>query len=139
MEATSRGEKLGLKRGEMGSERLNSLRPKKFNFDKIRGGKEWEKFKASIEKMVSPEAKNERMEMYKANYLKGLENAFGEYAKDLIEMLKEIPADLFVDTFYKEQEATIEFIYDPLQMESKLNILEGIWQDVKNDYDEVHR
>jgi hypothetical protein len=44
MEATSRGEKVGLKRGEMGSERLNELKPKKFDFNKIRSPKEWEKF-----------------------------------------------------------------------------------------------
>jgi hypothetical protein len=139
MEATSRGENLGLKRGEMGSVRLNELRPKKFNFDKIKGGKEWERFKASVEKQASPQAKNKRMEDYKASYIKGLRIAFGDYADDIISIIEELPAETVVKTYYAEQEATIEFFYEPQEMNFKLDVLSDIWQGVKDDYDdEIH-
>jgi len=134
MEATSRGESLGMKRGEMGSERLNELKPKKFNFDKIRGGKEWEKFKESVDKLASPEARNERMETYKKNYITGVERVYGDYAKDLINMLKEIPAEDIVKMYYSEQEATITFHYDPQEMQTKLDIITNIWTPLFEEY-----
>jgi hypothetical protein len=139
MDVTSRGESVGLKRGQMGSERLNELHPKKFNFDKIKGGKEWEKFKASVERQASPEARDKRMEEYKANYIKGLKEAFGEYANDIIEIVESLPAEKVVSTYYGEQEATIAFFYEKQDMDLKLDILEGIWQGAKEEHDnEVH-
>lgn len=135
MDATSRGKSLGMKRGEMGSERLNELKPKKFNFDKIRGGKEWEKFKASVDKLASPEARNARIEAYKTNYIKGLKEAFGDYANDIIDIIENLPAEVVVKTYYGEQEATIDFFYEPQAMEMKLDILDGIWQGVNEERD----
>lgn len=143
MDATSRGESIGLKRGQMGSERLNELKPKKFDFNKIKGGKEWEKFKAAIEKLASPEARDKRMEEYKANYITGLQNAFGDHANDIIKVLQDLPAEEVVKTYYAEQEATIEFIYDPIEMRNRLDIIGGIWERVRAEhervYDEVRR
>lgn len=133
LEATSRGEKLGMKRGEMGSERMNELKPKKFNFDKMRNATEWKKYKASLFKQTNYNAKNERLESYKENYIKGLENAFGEYAKDIIDLIRELPAEKVVNTYYQEQEATIEFFYEPQAMQDKLDILYDIWEGVAND------
>lgn len=130
MDATTRGESIGLKRGEMGSERLNELKPKKYNFDKIKGGKEWEKFKASVDKQASPEARNERMESYKTNYIKSLKNVYGEYAQEIIDIVEGLSAETVVETYYREQEATPTFQYELLEMQMKLDILEGIWQGV---------
>lgn len=134
MEATSRGEPIGLKRGEMGSERLNALQPKKFNFDKIKGGKEWEKFKAGVLKQASPVYQNEKFEEYKKNYIKALETTLGGYADDIIVIIKQLPAETVVETYYREQEATINFTYDPQDAEIKADILNDIWQGVYDDY-----
>jgi hypothetical protein len=137
MEATSRGEKIGLKRGEMGSERLNELQPKKFDFDKIKGGKEWERFKASVNKQASPEARDTRKELFKENYLKALDSVYGDYASDIKSLIEALPADVVVDTYYREQEASIDFHYDKIEMDFKLEILDGIWQGVSDEYNEL--
>lgn len=140
MDATSQGQSLGMKRGQMGSERLNELKPKKFDFNKIKGGKEWEKYKASVLKQSSPTARNQRMEEYKANYIKGLQESFGEYANDIIDIINDLPAETVVNTYYTEQEATITFFYERQDMELKLEILQNIWQGVNEEYNnEVHR
>lgn len=140
LEATSRGEKLGLKRGEMGSERLNELNPKKFDFDKIRGGKEWEKYVETVNKQASSTAMDERMEDYKNNYINGLKSAFGEYANDIIDIVNKLPSDVVVQTYYTEQEASIEFFYDPQEMQLKLDIISDIWQRASEDYaDKIYR
>jgi hypothetical protein len=135
MDATSRGEKIGMKRGQMGSERLNELKPKKFDFNKIKGGKEWEKFKASVDKQVSPVASSQRMEDYKNNYIKAMVTAYGDYANDIIEIIKELPADVIVNTYYAEQEATITFHYELIEMNTKLEILNDIWVNAKEEHD----
>lgn len=138
LEATTRGEKTGLKRGEMGSERLNELKPKKFNFDKIRGGKEWEKFKESIERQSNPDTRQSIYEQYKENYLKGLDS-FGGYADNIKEIIEQLPAELVVKTFYQEQEASIEFYYEAIDgLQDKdivLEMLEGVWSRTLEEYD----
>jgi hypothetical protein len=137
LEATSRGENLGMKRGEMGSERLNALKPKKFDFDKIRGGKEWELFKESVKRQATPSNQDLTMERYKENYLKGLEN-FGGYANDIIELIKELPAEYVDEVYYREQEADIKFYYPALHgiqsSDDTLDILRELWKRAHSEY-----
>jgi len=139
MDATSQGEKLGMKRGEMGSERLNELKPKKFNFDKIRGGVEWEKFKASVKKQSNPIERDKRIEQYKENYLKALDE-FGGYADHIKALVEQLPADVVVKTYYSEQEAIIKFVYEGIdgtqEKENVLETLEKIWSNTLKDYKE---
>ena len=134
LEATSQGVPLGLKRGQMGSERMNALKPKKYNFDKIKGGKEWEKFKETIEKQSSFNYRQDKLEQYKANYLKGLDDVFGEYAKDIKDIIEQLPPELVNETYFKEQEASITFIYDMQEMNLKLDVLSNIWGNVSEQY-----
>ena len=134
LDATSQGVPLGLKRGQMGSERMNALKPKKYNFDKIKGGKEWEKFKDTIEKQSSFNYRQDRFEQYKANYLKGLDDVFGEYAKDIKSIIEKLPPELVNETYFKEQEASITFIYDMQEMNLKLDVLSNIWGNVQEQY-----
>lgn len=139
MEATSRGQSLGMKRGEMGSERLNELKPKKFDFDKVRNRTEWKKLKASIEKQTAFDYKDEKNKQYKMNYIKGMTRVFGDYGEDAIRKLKQLPAELVVEVFYREQEATIDFIYEKQDLEVKLEIIEEIWQSVYGDKNNVSK
>lgn len=134
MDVTSRGEPVGLKRGQMGSIRMNELRPKTFNFDKIRSGKEWEKYKESVNAQTDHSVRKRIMEGYKTNYLKAIDNVFGDHATKLKDMLSILPAELINDTYYSEQEADIQYVYEPQQLYDKLTVLMGIWGDVTANY-----
>lgn len=136
MEVTSRGEPLDLKRGEMGSVRMNSLKPKKFNFDKIKKGKEWELYKDTVKRQAFDSYEIERDDRYKANYIKALENTYGARAKNIVDIMNKIPSYKVVETYYGEQEAELNFVYDKLDEMVKLDILGNIWQ---KSLDEVHR
>jgi len=92
-----------------------------------------EKYKAAVESKLNYASSIRRMEDYKANYIKGLQNAFGDYAKNIIAIVERLPADVVVNTHYKEQEATIDFFYEKQDMDLKLDILENIWQGVYAD------
>ncbi len=127
MEVKSRGESQGFTRQEMGSIRGNSLKPTKFDFDKQHGGKEWEARQASAKKMATKSYWQQRQEQYKENYISALERELGNNARGLIDHIKGLPASQVVDTYYGDQEATIDFIYDKAQQEEKINALNAVW------------
>lgn len=128
-EATSRGQRLNLTRAQMNSIRMNELRKKPFNFDKIKKS-DWEKYKATAKKQSHPDFQSEADLHLRENYIKGLIEVFGDTdeTKQLIEEIENLPIKEFITKFYKEQEATVDFIYDPIEAERKFRILkETVW------------
>jgi len=122
----------------MGSERMNELKPKSYEFAKIKGGKEWEKYKESVKKQSSIVNRDKKNQLYKDNYLLGLDG-YGGYADDIKEMIEKLPADLVVQTHYQEQEASIKFYYEGLEgLQEKDTVIEtirAIWTKVSEDYE----
>jgi hypothetical protein len=136
MEVTTHGESTGLKRAEMGSQRMAQFNPKKFNFETQHGGMSWEKYVEVVEKQVKDSYSDELVDRYKENYLKGIENGLGEYGKELYKIVEQIPAQKVLETFYNEQEAYIDFHYhdyEPIDNDVKVDVLMDIWSNVLND------
>ena len=132
-EATSRGQKLKQTRSQMNSIRMNELNKKVFNFDKIKKS-DWDKYKATVKRQSHPDFQSEADENLRQNYIKGLTDVFGDTdeTKKLIEEIENLPIKEFITKFYKEQEATIDFIYDPIEAERKFRILkEDVWKKEK--------
>jgi hypothetical protein len=71
-------------------------------------------------KQASPEARDARKDLFKENYIKALNNVYGDYASSVREIIERLPADVVVDTYYREQEASIDFHYDKIEMDFKL-------------------
>lgn len=138
LEATSRGESLGMTRKQMNSIRLNELNPKTFNFDKI-SKYEWEKYKANVYRQSRPNFQDEADVSLRKNYIRGLYEVFGETdeVKDLINQIESMSIKDFIEQFYKEQEATIDFIYDPIEQSKKLDILmHDVWVNTDGEYED---
>lgn len=132
-EATSRGQKLNQKRSQMNSIRMNELNKKIFNFDKIKKS-DWDKYKATVKRQSHPDFQSEADENLRQNYIKGLKEVFGETdeTKKLIKEIEKLPIKDFITKFYKEQEATVDFIYDPIEAERKFRILkDDVWKNKK--------
>lgn len=128
-EATSRGKSLKQSRSQMQSIRMNELNKKVFNFDKIKKS-DWQKYKATVKRQSHPDFQSEADENLRKNYLKGLIEVFGDTdkTKKLIENIEAMPLKDFITKFYKEQEATVDFIYDPIEADRKFRILEEtVW------------
>jgi hypothetical protein len=136
MEATTQGKPIGLKRGEMGSVRMNELKPKKeFDFDKIKKGKEWDLFKERVDKASIPKNQEKKWELYKENYLKSLNTVYGDYADVVRNYVERLPAEQVVNVYYQEQEANIDFHYfDKTDEDTKIEILENIWKRAYENY-----
>lgn len=123
---TAGGMATGQKRGQMWSNRDEELRTKKNRTSKARTRGEFEKFNANLEKLTNPKYDKEKMQRYKDNYKKGLLDALGGFAKDLIPLVDQIDGEKLLDLFYENQEASIDFIYDPIDQGFKAEIIKDI-------------
>jgi hypothetical protein len=100
---------------QMGTRKQNELKPKEFDFDKIRKGKEWELYKKTLEKQVKANHKNQVMEDYKKNYLANITNNLGEAGDELYDFISRVPADVLYEVYWEDDETLkIQFTSDPL-------------------------
>lgn len=128
IEMKSRGKNLNLKRKEMGSVHRNALRESKKKFDNL-SAKEWELAKKSIDNQLDNNYKSAKASKMKQNYIRGLkENGFSD---DLIELVESKSDDEFLETFESDTEASFDFIYDELELQTKENALMDVWRNKK--------
>ena len=109
-------------KGTMGTIRENNLRPKQVDINKVKKS-DWEMFKKSVEKQARDSYFQDKYERYKENFMKGLENAFGEKGKELQEIVEQIPAEQLTQMYYDNPILQIDFIYDPLEMDVKIEAM----------------
>lgn len=110
-------------KGTMGTIEQNNLRPKKMKFEKLTS-KEWDLFTKQVEKESMARYREEMNEKYKENYIQSILNVYGsenEGANAFIEKLKNVDAETLIQAFYDDPVLQIDFIYDPLDADMKLN------------------
>ena len=110
-------------KGTMGTIRENNLKPKQYDIDKIKKS-DWKKFVESVEKQSKDSYASDRYDRYKENFIKGLENAFGEKGSELIEIAMQIDGETLTQMYYDDPILQIDFIYDPLEMQVKIDAME---------------
>lgn len=122
---------------QIGTMKQNEFKPKSFNFDKKKGGKEWEKFKESIEKELRRD-NEESLQRYKQNYLDSIILNLQETGNDLWIFLKEVPADVIYRMYWEDDELLkIDFVYDPLEAKVKADAILSHWKKKLNIGEEL--
>ena len=111
-EATLKGVPLGRKRGGMGEDTTAELRPKKFDFDKIKAGREWELYKKSVDRQINSRYYDQLDSVYRNNYIKALENANIPNREEIINIINKIPDDRFYRFASSDKTLELGFIYD---------------------------
>lgn len=109
-------------KGTMGTIRANNLQPKQVNIDKIKKS-DWNKFVESVKKQARDSYSQEKYERYKENFIKGLENAFGESGAELITLAEKIDPETLSQMYFDDPILQIDFIYDPLEMQVKIDAM----------------
>lgn len=109
-------------KGTMGTIRANNLLPKQVNLDKIKKS-DWRKFVESVEKQARDSYSADKYERYKENFIKGLENAFGEKGKALQALAQQIDPETLTQMYYDDPILQIDFIYDPIEMQTKIDAM----------------
>lgn len=66
---------------------------------------------------------DKRTEMYKENYIKGLENVFGDDAKDIIEKVKGMKGKEYRQFVQSDEDREIGFIYSAEDYHGRLNVI----------------
>lgn len=127
LEVTSQGRKQGYKLNEMGSARMNDLKATKRNIQKIKSRADLKEAKAAIKNKVKTGYYAKRDALMVQNYIKGLETVFGKRSAALIQKIKDMPVQAAVRMMYQDQEGSISFVYDPVQLEAKYNAIMSVW------------
>lgn len=109
-------------KGTMGTIRANNLLPKQVNLDKVKKS-DWRKFVESVEKQARDSYSADKYERYKENFIKGLENAFGEKGKTLQALAQQIDPETLTQMYYDDPILQIDFIYDPIEMQTKIDAM----------------
>jgi hypothetical protein len=126
MEVFNQGVPTGMKRKEMGTARLKGFKPKKVNFAKMTK-QSYKMFTETLNKQAMSNYVTKRNQEYKTNYIKALKDMVPPRYDFLITIIKAMPLDRFMDTYFSDENAVISFIYDPVGVELKAKILTQIW------------
>lgn len=110
-------------KGTMGTIQANNLNPKKVDINKVKKS-DWNKFVESVEKQSKDIYQKEKYDRYKENFIKGLQNAFGEKADRLVSMVEQIDPATLTQMYYDDPIIQIDFIYDPIEMQAKIEAME---------------
>lgn len=78
--------------------------PPDFNFDAIQNLSQLNMKREAIEKRVNPTEIDKRMEQMKSNFISVLEASFNSDAEELVNKLKDVPADDFLEMYYMFEE-----------------------------------
>lgn len=111
----------------MGDTRYNEFKPKKFNFNRFRSEKELNDYEKSLKQKTDPKFYDKKAKRYKDNYITGLKNVFGKMANKLISKVKTMDTDEFMNLYYTEDIANINFMYEFMDVMAKLSELEMIF------------
>ena len=118
------GKKTGVKRKEMGRIKENELNKHKLKFDNM-SQKEWELAKQRMDKRFNAQYRDEKKELLRTNYIKAMVEL--NYPDSLIDLVKQVDIDKFITTYNTDETATIDFIYDPIEMQLKIEQVRNTW------------
>ena len=123
-ELKSRGKGTGFKRKEMGTVRENELKPSRKN-PRNMSKNEFQMAMRAIDRELNNADTLQRKLRMRQNYVKGMvDNGFSD---DVINAVLQMQIDDFVDIVRTDREASFDFIYDPIELSFKENVLRDIW------------
>lgn len=128
------GKSTGQTRAQMGSVKENALKPSRKNFKNM-SQKEWELASKNMDKMLNAKFRNEKNELMRENYIKGLtENGFIDDVPELEDWIRGVDFDTFFTTVETDETATFFFYKDPIAYESRKEKIVDAWRNAHNRY-----
>ena len=91
------------------------------SLQRFKSMEDFEKFMDKQDRIRSGEYLEERTRAYKRNYMKALDNAFGDDAKDVKMKVRMMKPEQFRKLVESDELAEIGYIYDPSARSGKLN------------------
>lgn len=123
-EVTIAGEATGQTRARMGDIKENEVRPSNKNFNNMSMG-DWERASRLFEKKMQS-TYNEKASLNKLiHYSVGLES---QGLGDVVELMKHVPLDKFLEVLDTDEVAKFDFIYDPIELQARREKLTQLWE-----------
>ena len=115
-------------RGVLGAARRNELRPKVFNPDVLTTNG-WDKFVELVEHQASPRYKANKMAQYKQNYLKAIENEFGDAGarSGFYQFMENLPDEVIYNGFYEAAQLDLQAIYGVKEIYERIDYIWSRW------------
>lgn len=110
-------------KGTMGTIRENNLLPKNADINKVKKS-DWAKYVESVEKQSKDSYSDDRMIRYKENYLKSFDTVYGEQGKKVRVRIEKLSPETFMDMYYADPVLQLDFNYDPLEAQVKLDLID---------------
>lgn len=134
LDFTHKGTPTGLTVGQqadptigIGDPKYQDFKPIKFNPSRFRTEKEFRAWAKEKEQVYSSDWLDRQNNLYRDNYLKSMENNLGSLSKELQEHIRNMSLDEFITKYYTENNAHINFIYDRLGVQTRIQELERVW------------
>lgn len=118
---------------QMGKPNVGGIyRPPNFDFNKIRSRKQFTEKLENMKERSNPNFIDARSQRLKENYYRTLEEHFNSDADNLIDEIKQIPADDFFELYLMYDEFQFDYIYTEEQSQATLNKLESVVEAYKS-------
>lgn len=105
----------------MGKESDFILSQQSKSLQRFKSMEDYEKFMDKQARIQSGEYLEDRTRLYKRNYMKALDNVFGDDAKDVKMRVRMMKPEKFRELVESDELAEINYIYDPSAKSGKLN------------------
>lgn len=111
----------------MGDTRYSEFKEIKLNLNRFTSVKDIKNYQKYINQQLSDSYYKNKAKEYKANYIKGLRSVFDKLADKLINKIKYMPLDNFMEIYYTEDIGTLDFVYELSELKAKLLELETLF------------
>lgn len=103
-----------LPKNMMNDIKANELKPKSFDFNKIKSPKELEMFGRTVKRQSRANRLYDKMDEYKKNYLYTVEYNLGSQGRKLYDFISKVPPDVLYEKYFEEDPVLkIQFASDP--------------------------
>ena len=128
LEATLPRKVLGVDTGQtvgtlqaMGKESDFILTRKSKSLQRFKSREEYDRYMKNLARVNSRNYITERVELYKQNHIKALDNVFGDEANDLKEKISMMNVRDYMKMVQSDESLEISYVYDPSARAGKLN------------------
>ncbi|MBQ8426182.1 MAG: hypothetical protein IJX16_00255 [Clostridia bacterium] len=118
------GEGTGVTRAEMGKIKENEVKESKKKFENM-SMEEWERASRLFEKKMQSTYTDKATHDKLVHYCVGLET---QGLSDIVELMKRVPLDKFLELLDTDEVADFDFIYDPVELEVRRERLRTLWE-----------
>lgn len=105
----------------MGKESDFILSKKTKSLQRFRDREQYDRYMKNLRRVNSPEYLDDRIRLYKRNYMKALENAYGDEAKDVMMKIRMMKPRDYMKMVEQDEILEINYHYTPTERTGKLN------------------